>query len=102
KWRPKRMVKSKMSLPVTEKGEPNWEYMENYIKEEKQKNKLKTIQFLENELAKIRNYKNFHIDNINWKVFILGEVCTIKNSVRLTKKDMLNGLRPFIGASDAN
>lgn len=32
KWRPKRMVKSKLMLPIDDAGNPNWDYMENYAK----------------------------------------------------------------------
>ena len=32
KWRPKRMVKSRILLPVNSLGEPDYEYMEQYIK----------------------------------------------------------------------
>lgn len=32
KWRPSRMVKSKLMLPVTENGVPDFKYMEQYIK----------------------------------------------------------------------
>lgn len=36
KWRPKRMVKSNMTLPM--RGNvPDWDYMENYIENKKQK-----------------------------------------------------------------
>lgn len=33
KWRPERMVDSKIKLPTTIEGEPDWEFMERYIKE---------------------------------------------------------------------
>ena len=32
KWRPKRMPASRIKLPVNSEGNPDWEYMENYIK----------------------------------------------------------------------
>lgn len=32
KWRPKRMPSSLIKLPVTNTGEPDWQFMENYIK----------------------------------------------------------------------
>lgn len=32
KWRPTRMVDSKIRLPATNSGKPDWKYMENYIK----------------------------------------------------------------------
>ncbi len=31
KWRPKRMIKSRLILPVNNIGEPNWEFMEKYM-----------------------------------------------------------------------
>jgi len=32
KWRPERMVKSKIKLPATTDGKPDWQFMEDYIK----------------------------------------------------------------------
>lgn len=32
KWRPARMPSSKIKLPITKDGNPNWEFMENFIK----------------------------------------------------------------------
>ena len=32
KWRPIRMIRSVLSLPSDDDGEPDWEYMENYIR----------------------------------------------------------------------
>lgn len=32
KWRPKRMVKSTIKLPATPDGNPDWQFMEDYIK----------------------------------------------------------------------
>lgn len=31
KWRPSRMINSKITLPATSEGNPDWEYMEDYI-----------------------------------------------------------------------
>lgn len=39
---------------------------------------------------------------INWEEFFLEDVFTIYSSVRLTKEEMTNGTRPFVGASDSN
>jgi len=32
KWRPKRMPSSLIKLPITKDGDPDWQFMENYIK----------------------------------------------------------------------
>lgn len=42
------------------------------------------------------------LSDLKWKAFDLCEVFSISASVRLTKSDMTDGRRPFIGASDSN
>lgn len=42
KWRPKRMKKSKLQLPIDSLGQPNWQFMEDYIKQEQKKTGLET------------------------------------------------------------
>ena len=42
KWRPCRMIKSKLMLPINSKGLPDYEYMENYIKEREEIKKNNT------------------------------------------------------------
>lgn len=32
KWRPKRMIKSRLMLPTTIEGQPDWEFMEQYMR----------------------------------------------------------------------
>ena len=36
KWRPKRMVKSKLVLPITDNGTPDWQFMEDYMRQKEQ------------------------------------------------------------------
>lgn len=47
KWRPMRMIKSKILLPVTEKGNPDFEYMENYIKRIEQEKLMNYLKYKE-------------------------------------------------------
>ncbi len=48
KWRPKRMVRSKILLPTNSKGKPDFEFMESYMKAKEQEILKPTI----NELCK--------------------------------------------------
>ena len=41
-------------------------------------------------------------DGRKWKPFFMEEIFEISSSVRLTKDDMIEGNRPFVGASDSN
>lgn len=36
KWRPKRMVRSKLKLPVAIDGKPDWQFMEEYMRQKEQ------------------------------------------------------------------
>lgn len=47
KWRPMRMAKSKILLPINEKGNPNFEYMENYIKRIEQEKLMNYLKYKE-------------------------------------------------------
>ena len=44
KWRPKRMIRSKLLLPIDDLGNPNWDYMENVMRELESKSISKYIQ----------------------------------------------------------
>ena len=94
-----RLKRQKILLPVTELGEPDYKFMENFMRS------------LENRLLNLyKNYierqieKNFvmHADKKVWKEFYVGEIFEIKSGVRLTKNDMQAGKIPFIGALDNN
>ena len=50
KWRPKRMVKSKLILPVTAEKIPDWQFMEDYMKQKEQ------------QILKPNNRKNYAKD----------------------------------------
>ncbi len=55
KWRPIRMVKSKILLPTNSQGEPDYEFMENYIK-------VKEKELLERYVK----YNSLKISKLEW------------------------------------
>lgn len=103
KWRPKRMVKSKILLPINENGEPNYSFMEHFM-QQKEIEKFRKLKAHIN--IKIEKVKNFHktipLNQKEWGEFFIEDVFHIKAGKRLTKADMDNGTIPFIGASDSN
>lgn len=97
-----RISRETVILPVDTTGNPNWQYMEDYVK------RLELEQ-IENILEYIYIYRtiSFHRDfqkskSIEWKEFWLEDVCEIQPGVRLTQSDMVEGERPFIGATEFN
>lgn len=98
-WTGDKVKNTFITLPYKTTDEPDWEYMEFYMKnimQESEKN-------IEN-LQKIREHKN-KIDVKNWKEFLLGGndgLFNIVKGTRLTKANMKEGNINFIGSSAIN
>ena len=87
-------------LPIDFKGRPNWQFMEDYIKQEMKVQSSKVASYYENKLMKL-GFELLDLD-VKWKEFWMEDILDIKSGVRLTKADQIDGNIPFIGASDAN
>ena len=90
KWRGK-VEKTVIKLPVDKEGNPNWQYMEDYIK---------------TTSANIPTTKNNISSNIfdtsMWEKFSIEELFNIKKGKRLTSEQQTDGSTPYIGAIDSN
>lgn len=81
-----------IKLPQTLDGNPDWKYMEQYIKSIKHK-PLSTANQGSSSLA---------LGVETWKDFCLGDYFDIKKGKRLTSDDQTEGSTPYIGAIDSN
>ena len=95
-----RIKREKILLPIDKDGNPNWFYMENFIKNIEQKQIKNVLQYLDKYIYIYIMYN--HFDKANWKEFFLSDICNINSGVRLTKANMQDGNIPFIGATDSN
>jgi hypothetical protein len=73
KWRPERMVDSKILLPSSQNNKPDWEFMEDYIKTLRHK-KLKTT---------IKKNYNRNIEETKYKEFCIGDIFDVIYGVNL-------------------
>ncbi len=107
KWRPARMVKSRIMLPVTDAGELDYEFMEDYIRElmaEKKKQYRGYAKQRIEELCAVScgqqvDWKSM-IDSHEWEPFQIDTIFNILPGKRLVAADSTPGDRPFIGALD--
>ena len=86
-------------LPTNEKDEPDWEYMESYMKNimQESERKIENLQKIDKQKHKIK------MDS--WQDFLLGGESGLFNIVkgtRLTKANMKEGNINFIGSSAIN
>ncbi len=88
----------KIKLPVDETGNPDFSYMESYMKN------LELA--VSTSLTDLQSAKKSDIsgtlDISSWKLFQLSELFNVQKGKRLTKADMKDGKIRFIGASAIN
>lgn len=88
----------KIKLPVDETGNPDFSYMESYMKN------LELA--VSSSLTDLQSAKKFgvsgKIDMSRWKLFQISDLFNVQKGKRLTKADMKDGKIRFIGASAIN
>ena len=96
-----RLARGVIQLPVAEENEPNWQFMEDYIKQERKKQAIQIRNYYEPKMLKLAG-ELAGLEEVEWKEFWLEDVCEIQSGIRLTQSDMTEGDRPFIGATEFN
>ncbi len=96
KWKLDRMNEAIMYLPVDKKEDPDFAYMEEYIKILFEKISFEKI--VSDSLSK----KDVKISIEKWKPFRYDNIFIVKKGKRLTKADMDDGETPFISATASN
>lgn len=103
KWRPIRMVKSKILLPVNSQGKPDYEFMENYMRAKEQEKANAYKNYIQKRISELENAKEVvPLSEKDWEAFAISEIFNINAGKRLTKADMKKGKKPFIGATEYN
>ena len=98
-----RLKRLQIMLPSTPNGEPDYAFMEEYMRHKEKmllnKYKLYISDLLDNQLLMGGGDKSVCT---KWKEFRIEDVFSIDSGVRLTAANMKSGKRPFIGATDSN
>ena len=105
KWDKELMCVSKIKLPIDEDGNPDWKWIENYVKEiliPKLPQKTKSV--WQKQIATTSLYGNKLVLNTKeWHWFTYSDVFEICKGFYNKKPDEnINGNIPFIGATDSN
>ena len=102
KWRPKRMRKSHIMLPVDSKGTPNWQFMEDYMKQQEYKLLQKVQKRFAGKVVSSLITRG-SLSQCKWKEFYFTEVFDeIQRGKRLTKAAQLDGNMPYIFSTASN
>lgn len=96
-----RLNRTKILLPIDSGGKPNWQFMEDYVKQEQKIQLQKIVNYYSQRMIEC-DYDLLNLEDMEWKEFWLEDIVDIKSGVRLTKADQKSGKRPFIGSTDGN
>lgn len=100
KWRPKRMVNSRIMLPATAEGTPDWQFMEAYMKQQEQAILKPTIERLCKQLITNELTGGGKLSNLTWKEFYFTDIFTeIQRGKRIKKADHKLGNTPYVSAT---
>ena len=99
----KRLKRDIVMLPVLENGEPDFDFMENYIHELEQE-KLSEYKAYAQKLVSELSYQDIEpLENKEWKAFLLTDLFeNIQRGKRLTKEKQEEGQIPYISSSAQN
>ena len=92
-----RLNRTRLILPVNSQGQPNWQFMEDYIKQEQKQQAQKIIDYYERKLVELAG-DVVGLDKVEWKEFSVGELFDIKigKNIDGNKVDRVNGGTAYI------
>ncbi len=98
-----RLINAKILLPVLENGEPDYDFMENYIHELEQEKLSEYKAYAQKQVSELSYQDIEPLENKEWKAFLLTDLFeNIQRGKRLTKENQKNGSIPYVSSSAQN
>ena len=96
-----RIKKDIILFPVTPDGTPDWQFMEDYMREVEKKLLSQALPILQERISKSKNISGgVKINKQSWKEFALKDVfATIQRGKRLKTDDHIAGDMPYVSSS---
>lgn len=89
-------------LPLDENNNPNWKFMENYIKQEQKDIAKKVISYYEQKILET-SFDLVGLGDVEWRIFDFNEIFRrIQRGKRLKKDDHIDGEIPYISSTSLN
>lgn len=97
-----RIKNQKFMLPIDEEGNPNFKFMEKYIKNKYLNLLNKYKEYIENKLEKLHYKQIKELDEVEWDTFILSNLGEINSGKDISKTERIDGNIPYISATSQN
>lgn len=99
KWRPSRMINSKIMLPANEQGKPDFKFMADYEQELLEKKKNYYLKYVHSVLAKLEYVKIQPLSNLQWRTFRIDDLFeSVTRPPARSKNKYDEGDIPFIAS----
>lgn len=102
KFSQKRIKRQTVFLPVNDEGNPDYQYMSEYIYYQRKYMLNKYINFVHKQLSRLHYKEIPALKEKNWIPVVLDDIFTIGSGTRLESRNKQPGNKPFIGAADNN
>lgn len=98
------LPKKKILLPISEKGKPDYEFMEAFMKQKEAERLKKYTNYIGKRIEQVKDFKEVNpIEEKEWGEFFLNEIFTeIQRGKRLKKEDHIKGQMPYVSSSALN
>ena len=98
-----RLSKTKILLPVDKKNKPDYQFMEDYIKENIVKKCQEYIEYAKNKLKQIKFENISSLKDKKWKEFFVVDIFpSIQRGKRLIKDNQISGNVPYVSSTAMN
>ena len=105
KWRPKRMVKSSLLLPVGTNNSPDYEYMEQYSRSIFKRKEKEYLDYIKERLNELKTAsKPIPLEEKEWSSFSIDDLFDINigKNIDGNKIDKENGRTPYVTRKESN
>ena len=103
KFKEQRMYRQKLMLPVTDSGEPDYEYMSEYIQDNRKAMLAKYRAYVKNRIAELGEYVEIPaLSEKEWKAYRLSFLGSVESGRDIYAQERVCGRIPYITAGSQN
>lgn len=95
-----RIKREKILLPITSKGKPDYEFMEQFMRHKEQEKQKEYQQFIQKKISQLKNIpKTVSLDEKEWGEFFIEEIAEILSGKDIYARERIEGEIPYVSAT---
>lgn len=95
-----RLAKQLIILPVNSKSEPDYEFMEHYMRHKEQEKHKEYQLFIQKRIDELKNTpKTVSLDEKDWREFFIEEIAQILSGRDIYARERIEGEIPYVSAT---